>query len=310
MRIVDHVSARDLSKISRLQFAAREIVEGFCSGKHRSPHRGYSVEFKEHRSYVRGDELKSIDWKAFGKSDRLFVRQYEEETNLHCHLIFDRSGSMLYGGDRATTDPESDQPLNKLGYAQQLAAALTYLMLGNQDAVGVLTFDSKVRDMVPCRSRPSHLTAVMTALAAEGKHGETDLGETLRMAASKVGRRGIVVLITDGGGEIESIARSLSLIRSAGNELIVFQICDQDEIDFPFDGRIQFTDLESVAEDQTIDAAAIRQAYLTKRAEHQSALKRMALRYRVDWVEVSTQTGVGECLSSYLASRRQLAGQR
>ncbi len=150
MRILDLISPKDLSRVARLQMLARQVVEGFCSGRHRSPHKGFSVEFKEHRPYVRGDELRNIDWKVFGKSDRLYIREFEEETNLRCTLLVDRSGSMRYRGDRSGG-------LSKYDYAQQLSASLAYLMLGQQDGVGLITFDDEPRDQVPVRSRPSHL---------------------------------------------------------------------------------------------------------------------------------------------------------
>ena len=161
MRILDLISPKELSRVARLQLLARGVVEGFCSGRHRSPHKGFSVEFKEHRQYVRGDELKNIDWKVFGKSDRLYIREYEEDTNLRCTLLVDRSGSMAYAGDRSDGKTKYD-------YAVQLAASLTYLMLGQQDAVGAMTFDDEPRDQVPLRSRPSHLQAVLESLDSEG----------------------------------------------------------------------------------------------------------------------------------------------
>lgn len=301
MRIVDLLPNRDLSKVARLQLLARGIVEGYCSGKHRSPHKGFSVEFKEHRPYVRGDELKAIDWKAFGKSDRLFIRQYEEETNLRCHLLVDRSGSMLYGGSRAVDDRGA--PITKFQYTQRLAAALTYLMLGQQDAVGAVTFDRKVADQVPCRSRPSHLRAVMTAIAAEGNHGETDLGGVLKTAAARIGRRSLVIVISDAGGDIDSLARALSMLRSRSNEVVFFQISDPDEIDFPFDGRIQFRNLENASEEQTVDAAAIRRQYLEKLASHQQQLTESCRKNRVDLISLSTTDSIGDALGHYMARR-------
>ena len=154
MRILDLVKPKQLSRVAQLQLLARGVVEGFCSGRHRSPHKGFSVEFKEHRPYVRGDELKKIDWKAFGKSDRLYIREFEEETNLRCTLLVDKSGSMAYGGKRGDGKTKYD-------YAVQLAASLTYLMLGQQDSVGLIMYDDEPREQVPLRSRPSHLQPVL-----------------------------------------------------------------------------------------------------------------------------------------------------
>ncbi|MEM9827940.1 MAG: DUF58 domain-containing protein [Planctomycetota bacterium] len=306
MRIVDWVAPRDLSQVAKLQWTAKNIVEGYCSGRHRSPHQGFSVEFKEHRSYVRGDELKSIDWKAFGKSDRLFVRLYEEETNLRCHLIFDRSASMLYAGDRAIR--EDQRPLSKFEYAKRLAAALTYLLISQQDSVGVMTFDKKIRSVIPCRSRPGHLASIMSVLAQDGKHGETDLGDVLTKAAAKVGRRSLVVLISDGGGEIDSIARALSIIRGRQNEVVFLQIQDPDERDFPFQGRVQFHDLENAVAEQTVDTASIRQAYLQRYQDHQNQLSDLCRRNRIDLLTLTSDQPLGQSLAEYLARRRRTRG--
>ena len=238
MRILDLIQPKDLTRVAALQLLARQVVEGFCSGRHRSPHKGFSVEFKEHRQYVRGDELRNIDWKVFGKSDRLYIREFEEETNLRCTLLVDRSGSMRYGGDRS-------EGLTKYDYAQQISAALAYLMLGQQDAVGVVTFDDRPRDIVPLRSRPSHLSAIMTALAADVTKRETDLGGVFRKIAPKLGRRSLVVIVSDAMGDVASMSRAMAQFRASKHEVLFIQIMDPDEMDFPFTGRIQFRDLEN-----------------------------------------------------------------
>ncbi len=165
MRILDLISPKDLSRVAKLQMLARRVVEGFCSGRHRSPHKGFSVEFKEHRPYVRGDELRSIDWKVFAKSDRLYIREFEEETNLRCTLLVDRSGSMRYSGERSNG-------ISKYDYAQQLAASLTYLMLGQQDAVGLVTFDDQVRN--GSRSKPPFASAGRVDGADHGRFETRD----------------------------------------------------------------------------------------------------------------------------------------
>lgn len=299
MRILDLISPTDLSRVARLQILARQVVEGFCSGRHRSPHKGFSVEFKEHRPYVRGDELRSIDWKVFGKSDRLYVREFEEETNLRCTLLVDRSGSMRYGGDRAGSRSKYD-------YAQQLAASLAYLMLGQQDSVGLITFDDEPRDHVPPRSRPSHLQALLTALAIDGSKRETDLGGVFHKTAPKLGRRGLVIIISDAMGDIESISKALAHFRSARHEVLFFQVLDPDEIDFPFSGRIQFRDLENTAYELTVDARALRQAYMDRMQEHATALRSACLSNRVDLIPITTDRPFADALHEYLALRRRL----
>lgn len=299
MRILDLVTPQSLSRVARLQLLARQVVEGFCSGRHRSPHKGFSVEFKEHRPYVRGDELRNIDWKAFGKSDRLYIREFEEETNLRCTLLVDRSGSMRYTGQRSAGTTKYD-------YAQTLAAAISYLMLAQQDAVGVISFDDAPRAIVPHRSRPSHLRSVMTALADDVTHRETDLGGVFQTIASKLGRRGLIVIVSDGMGDVESLARSLALFRSKQHEVLFFQILDPDEVDFPFAGRIQFRDLENEMIQQVVDAKSIRDAYLKKFADHQLAMKTVCRRNRVDLVTVMTDRPYDDGLHEYLSMRRRI----
>ena len=299
MRIHDLLSTQDLSRVAKLQLLARQVVEGFTSGRHRSPHKGFSVEFKEHRPYVRGDELRNIDWKVFGKSDRLYIRESEEDTNLRCTLIVDRSGSMQYRGDRANG-------LSKYEYAQQLSASLAYLMLGQQDAVGVATFDDQLRELVPCRSRPSHLRPLMTALAEEATRQETDIGGVFQKLAPKLGRRGLLVIVTDAMSDIESIGRSLSQFRASKHEVLFFQVIDPDEVDFPFAGRIQFRNLENATDEQTIDAITLGDAYRKRFEQHQAALRDLCRKNKVDWVPLTTDQPLADALHEYLALRRRI----
>ena len=299
MRILDLVKPKSLSRVAQLQMLARGVVEGYCSGRHRSPHKGFSVEFKEHRPYVRGDELKKIDWKAFGKSDRLYVREFEEETNLRCTLLVDKSGSMAYGGDRGGGR-------TKYQYGVQLAASLTYLMLGQQDGVGLITFDDEPRDQVPVRSRPSHLQLVLGALTADVTKRETDLGGVFRRIAPKLGRRGLVIIVSDAMGDIDSIARSLALFRSKRHEVVFFQILDPDEIDFPFSGRIQFRDMENTEREHTVDARSLQEAYLDRLQAHQSSLREVCRKNRVDYVPMTTDRPFDDALHEYMAFRRRV----
>ena len=299
MRISNVIAPRELSRVGKLQLLARGIVEGFCSGKHRSPHKGFSVEFKEHRQYVRGDELKNIDWKVFGKSDRLYIREFEEETNLRCTLLVDRSGSMAYQGDRASK--------SKYDYGVQLAAALTYLMLGQQDAVGLITFDDQPRDHIPMRSRPSHLRNVLEALTGKVTYRETDLGGVFRQIAPKLSRRGVVIIISDSMGDVPSIAKSLSQFRASKHEIVFFQVLDPDELDFPFAGRVQFRDLEDTSNEHTVDARSLQDAYLQKLQQHQTQLRDACRRNRVDLVPITTDQPFGDALAEYLAFRRRMS---
>ncbi|MGB7329070.1 MAG: DUF58 domain-containing protein [Rubripirellula sp.] len=307
MRILDLVTPKALSRVARLQLLARQVVEGFCSGRHRSPHKGFSVEFKEHRPYVRGDELRNIDWKVFAKSDRLYIREFEEETNLRCTLLVDRSGSMRYGGDRGGKGVAAgSESMTKYDYAQQLAASLAYLLLAQQDAVGCITFDDQPRDIIPTRSRPSHLRAVMTALASDATKRETDLGGVFQKVASKLGRRGLAIIISDGMGDVASISRALTQFRSKNHEVLFFQILDPDEMDFPFTGRVQFRDLENESNEHVVDSRSVRDIYLQRLADHQSELQSACRRNRVDYFPVTTDQPFDDALHEYFALRRRL----
>ncbi|MCC9603299.1 DUF58 domain-containing protein [Stieleria sp. JC731] len=301
MRILDFVKPKELSRVARLQMLARDVVEGYCSGRHRSPHKGFSVEFKEHRQYVQGDELKNIDWKVYGKSDRLYIRQYEEETNLRCTILVDQSGSMEYGGTRSVDG------LTKRDYAVRLSAAIAYFLLGQQDPVGLITFDNDVRQLVPLRSRPSHLRAILTGLLANHDRRETDLGSVFRKVVPKLGRRGLVAILSDSMGDIDSLSRSLAQFRAAGHEVIFFQILDPDEVDFPFSGRIQFKDLEQSSPEQTVDASVLADAYRKRLEEHNSQLKEACRRSRVDLVPIQTDQSFVDVLHEYVAARRRMS---
>src|ERR1700761_2236879 len=198
--ITDFVPPASLQKIANLQIFARQVVEGFCSGLHRSPHKGFSVEFKQHRPYVPGDEIRHIDWRVFGRSDRFYIREYEEETTLRATLLLDRSGSMAYGRDGFT----------KFDYATRLAACLAYLMLGQQDSVGMVTFDTEVRRYIPPRSRVSHLRVLIDELQAGQPGGETEIGRVFHDLVPKLHRRGLLVIISDLFGDVTSLLKALA----------------------------------------------------------------------------------------------------
>lgn len=314
MRLADLFRSGDVSRIESLRLIARQAVEGVAAGRHRSPHKGSSIEFKEHRPYVPGDELRNIDWKAFGKSDRLYIREFEEETNLRCMLLIDHSGSMAYGGTRARSPSrelvrggKTPQPWwegTKQEYATGLAAALAYLMLSSQDSVGLMSFDSRLRDYIPPRMSPSHLNAILNTLSQDKRGGETDLGTVLRQAAVKLPRRGLVVLISDGFGDIESLARSLTLLRAGRQDVIFLQVLDPDEVDFPFTDRIEFRDLEAEHEREIIDARQIRERYLESLARHNAMLASACRRNQVDHLLITTDLPLVDCLARFVAMRQ------
>lgn len=298
MQIGELLTAGRRDRIKGLELLARQVVEGFCAGRHRSPHKGYSVEFREHRPYVQGDEIRSIDWKVFGKTDRIYIREFEEETNLKATLIVDASGSMNYGGPKSET--------TKFQYASVLAASLAYLMIGQQDSVGLATFSTSIREFLPPRSRASHLQAIFASLLKSSPAGDSDIGAVLSGLAGKLHRRGLLILISDCFDDVSSMLHALAQFRHIKHEVLVFQILDPDETDFPFRGRMRFRDLERPAAQEDIDAAAIREAYLQNFRSHQNELRLGCGRHRVDHVVLTTDTPPVDALARYLSFRRRI----
>lgn len=292
------LSSDDLGKFHNLQVYAKQIVEGFCSGLHRSPHKGFSVEFKEHRQYVPGDEIRSIDWKLFGKTDRLYIREYEEETNLRCTILLDSSGSMAYSGSRS-------HGVSKHDYAVRTAACLSYLMLQQQDSVGLVTFDSTVRSYIPPRARPKHMLAIIDELKQQKPGRETELGTVFHEMAAKLARRGLLIIISDLFGDVDSLLKSLAHFRHANHEVLIFQIYDPDELDFPFRQWMQFASLESSSNRRLVDPAQIRRAYLQKLEEYQDKLTRGCRRHRISLMPMTTDLPFADSLAAFLALRRK-----
>lgn len=293
-KLTDIVPSGDLARIKNLQLLARTVVEGYCTGLHQSPHKGFSVEFKQHRPYVKGDEIKRIDWKVFGRSDRFYIREYEEETNLRCHLIVDVSGSMAYEGTGG---------VKKFEFARRTAACLAYLMMMQADSVGLMTFDTKVREFLPNRSVHSHLGVLIDALDAAKLGGETDIGSVLTSIVPRIPRRGLVVLVSDCFGDITSLMKSLAQLRHRGHEVLVFQIWDRDELDFPFKQWTRFINLEDEADMHMIDPATLRRAYLKNLENYRNELKAACQRNRIDLIPFVTDQAYTEALSWYLSAR-------
>ncbi len=292
------LSSQDVKKFANLQVLAKQVVEGFCAGLHRSPHKGFSVEFKEHRQYVPGDDIRSIDWKLFGKTDRLFIREYEEETNLRCTILLDSSGSMAYSGSRSGGVTKHD-------FAVRTAACLSYLMLQQQDSVGLVTFDTQVRKYIPPRSRPKHLQVILNELKKQKPKDETELGDVFYSMVPKIHRRGLLVIISDLFGDVGRLMKSLAQFRHVNHEIIVLQVWDPDELDFPFRQWTQFTSLESADHRHLVDPAQIRRAYLEKLTAFRDQLSRGCRRHRVSLVPMTTDQPYADALAAYLAIRRR-----
>ena len=296
--VSDVLSGRDIGKFANLQLLAKQVVEGFCNGLHRSPHKGFSVEFKEHRQYVPGDEIRNIDWKLYGKTDRLFIREYEEETNLRATILLDSSGSMAYSGSRSNG-------LTKHDYAVRTAACLAYMLLQQQDSVGLVTFDTKVTSYVPPRARPKHLQAIVNQLDKTRPANETELGDVFHELANTIQRRGLVIVISDLFGDVDRLLKALAHFRHSRHEMMIFQIWDPDELDFPFRQWTQFSSLETANRQHLVDPAQIRKAYLEKLQQFREKLTSGCSRHRINLVPMTTDQPYADALAAYLSVRRK-----
>lgn len=286
---------RVLDRISGLDLKARAIVEGYISGLHRSPFHGFSVEFAEHREYVPGDDPRFLDWKVYGKTDRLYIKRYEEETNLEAHLIVDGSESMNYRG--------SDEALpSKFEYARMAAAALAYVVTGQQDGAGLVLFDERVRLRLPARSGQGHLRNLVHELDNYGPQKSTGLGRALAEVAEVVRRRGLVILFSDLMDDMKEVSRGLRQLRHRGHEVLLFHILAEDEVTFPFQRMARFEGMEEETT-LTADPASLRDAYLAEVKAFRKNLRRVCTANRIDLIEVASNTNLGVVLAAYLARR-------
>jgi uncharacterized protein (DUF58 family) len=281
-----------IKRIARLDLRARHVVEGFLSGLHRSPYYGQSIEFRQHREYTYGDDLRYVDWKVWAKQDRYYVKQFEQDTNLRCMLLCDVSGSMRYGRGA----------MSKYEYGCTIAASLAYLLLRQQDAVGCLAFDDAVRMAVPLRTKRNHLDAILQVLELSDPREKTNLGPILRNAAESCPRRGLMVLISDLLADRDGLLRGLKLLRSRGHDVMVFHLLDDDELDFPFSGPTQFEGLES-PEQLRCNPRALREGYLAALNAYLDEVRRGCSRHDVDYAMLRTSQPLDAALAAYLSNR-------
>jgi uncharacterized protein (DUF58 family) len=281
-----------LDRLASLQLVARTVVEGFMAGQHRSPHVGSSVEFAQHREYVPGDELRRVDWKVFGKLDRLVVKQYIEEENLICHLLVDASESMAYGSGDWT----------KFDYARWTAAALAHLVLAARDTAGLVVFDQTMRTKVRPGSGALQEKNILETLEKSEPTGPTHIGSVLDWVAPKLKRRGIVCILSDFFDEPESIVNGLRRLVHAGHEPILMQVIDRKELSFDFDTQLRLEGLENAGV-QRVDPRAIAEAYREEVAKHNRALIRAASALALDFVQLPSDAPLEGALSAYLAHR-------
>jgi len=282
-----------LAGISNLALRARWVVEGLMSGVHKSRAKGFSVEFEEHREYSPGDEIRRIDWKALGKFDRYFIKEYEDETNLRAYLLVDASASMNYASDGIT----------KFDYACTLTASLAYLILKQQDAAGVVTFSNRVEAFIPPRAKRDYLTQILYALENRGPGGKTNVGKILEDIAGQIKRRGLIILVSDLLDEPAQIVKGLRQFRFKGNDVIVFHLMDPAELNLPFDGNILFEDLEAANLRVITDPRTIRTTYQQVINEFIAEMRKQCHDNAIDYQLISTATPLDQALASYLSWR-------
>ena len=280
--------------VSRLDLRARFIVEGFLSGLHTSPYHGFSVEFSEHRRYSQGDDPKDIDWLVYAKTDRYYVKKYQAETNITGFLLMDLSESMAY---------TYRQELTKFDYAICLAAALAYLMIHQQDPVGLMMFDETIRHCLPARSRRTQLGAMLGLLAKSKPVGKTVIGENLRKIAAMIKHRSLLMLFSDLLTDPEPVLQSLRQLRHAGHDVILFHILDEAEVQFPFRGMLDLRDPES-EQSLVVDAAGIRADYLEALQELRDRYQQECLSLGIDYVPLDTSMPFDKALLEYLSQRK------
>jgi uncharacterized protein (DUF58 family) len=281
-----------VARLGSLELKARTIVEGLLSGLHRSPFKGFSVEFAEYRQYIPGDDLATIDWKVYARSDRHYVKKFEEETNLDCHVVLDASGSMAYGS----------HGISKFEYAQCLAASLGYLMNRQRDAVGLTAFAAAITTMLPASARPGHLRAFLITLDRLQPGRETDVARPLHQLADSLTKRGMVVLISDLLDEPERVVRGLKHFQFRGTDVIVFHVLDPDEVRFPFERATRFEDLETEEEVLAVPSVV--------RAHYLEAMTALIERYKrelgacgIDYCQLTTEQPLEIGLLAYLSTR-------
>jgi len=282
-----------IARLGSMELKARTVVEGFLSGLHRSPFKGFSVEFAEYRQYLPGDDLSTLDWKVYARTDRHYVKKFEEETNLECHLLLDVSASMAYRGGA---------PMTKVEYGSVLAASLAYLMSRQRDATGLIQFDDRITARVPASARPGHLHSLLLALDRVVPGTRSNVGRPLHQLADALTKRSLVVLVSDLLDDPDEVVSGLKHLRFRGTDVIVFQVLDPYEIRFPFKGAPRFTDLES-ADEVTADPSRVREAYLEAIDGLRSRYEKELRSHGIDFLMLDTSKPLDFGLLAYLDAR-------
>jgi len=285
---------RTLAKLKGLQLRARHIVEGYVAGLHRSPYRGFSIEFAEHREYAPGDDLRYVDWKVFGRTDKYYLKQFEDETNLICYLVLDISESMRYQGPGSA--------LSKFEYAQCLAATMAWLVLQQQDAVGLVTFDNEIRANVAPSSNASHLRSLLQVMEDVRPQAKTTTGPIFHELAERFRKRGVVLILSDLFDEVGSLMAGLKHFSHRRHDVILLHVLDPAELEFPFRNPTMFQGLEQYP-DVLADPRSLRKAYLQEMDAFRNEIQKGCRQHAMDYQLISTDRPLDEALSKYLAER-------
>ena len=284
-----------VAKLNNMKLRARLVVEGYLIGHHKSPYHGFSVEFAEHRAYGHGDEVRHIDWKLFGKTDRYYVKRFEEETNVRSYILLDKSQSMSF----------SSGSITKLAYGSYLSAALSYLMLNQKDAMGLVLFDEKIKKFIPPRAKTSHSNIIMSALDKIKPGNDTQIRPVLNSMADRIRKRGLVILISDLLDDPEQVLMGLNNFKYNKQEVIVFHLVDRKEYDFDFTDRTQFNDMETGAT-ITTDPWHIRSAYKDQINKSINNYRQGCRNLKIDYVQIFTDQPLDIALNQYLNKRQRL----
>lgn len=288
----NYIDPAALMRVKSLELRARMVMEGFWKGLHRSPFHGFSVEFSEYRPYARGDDPRFLDWKVMARSDRAFIKKFEDETNLRAHLLLDRSQSMIYGSAGYT----------KQEYAATFAATLAYFLMGQNDAVGLTTFDQKVDQHIPARNRPGQLRRLMLQLEKAPAGEGTDLGAAMKGLHELIRKRSLIILMSDLLAPLEELERQIGYLAAGGHDLAIFQIMDRRELDFNFDKATHYRDTET-GKDLFIDPDIARASYLERLNAHQESVIHLAGRHGVNHQLVPTDEPLERVLFDFVSRR-------
>ena len=286
---------RALARISRMELVARQVMDGYVQGMHRSPHIGFALDFAQHRPYVPGDDIKRIDWRVYAKADRYYIKQYEVSTNLRAHVVLDASGSMAYRG--------ANDAMSKFRYAQFVAACLSYLVLHQQDSAGLVTFDTAVRQFIPAKSNATHLMRLLRTLDETRAEKESGIAPILHEVAERVPRRGMVIIVSDLFDKADALVEAMHHLRHRRHEVLLLQVMADDELAFPFRKWSLFENLERAGDRTRLDPAMMRAAYLENVSRHLKTIRDAAGKLNLSHVLLNTSQPFDAALMNYLAAR-------